>query len=504
MVFDDAGAGRVSWPNCGDAVIYNEIAKKVMVSHGVAINDLHDLCFDRLEEWQQPANVHFKKEGTQQLARHVAANIAAALATRGERATQGFRPLFDGKTLDGWTNVNCGPETWTVKDGMIHCTGTPTGELRTNRMYQNFVLDVEWRHLKPKGNAGIFVWADAITATGQPFHRGVEVQVLDGREADWYTSDGDVFPIHGATMVPDNGRGGMRAFPTEKRAKPSPEWNHYQITCIDGAIRLSVNGKVVTTGTRCRPRRGYICLESEGSPVDFRNLKIKELPDTPITESEIADEDVGFVSLYNGIDLSGWKVHDGLKGHWKPANWRLRYDGKATGDDKNLWTEKSYENFEMIVDWRWNGKYEKTTPRPVILPNGDHEKNEDGTDKMIEVPIADSGIYLRGSSKAQVNIWQWPVGSGEVWGYRTDANMPAEIRAAATPKVKADKPVGQWNRFRITLIDEELTVVLNGKTVIEKVTLKGIPKSGPIALQHHGDPIEFANIYIREIKAEGK
>jgi hypothetical protein len=115
------------------------------------------------------------------------------------------------------------------------------------------------------------------------------------------------------------------------------------------------------------------------------------------------------------------------------------------------------------------------------------------------VPIADSGIYLRGSSKAQINIWQWPIGSGEIWGYRTDAEMPPEVRAAATPKASADRPVGEWNRFRITLVGDRLTVVLNGQTVIDNCHLPGVPSEGPIALQHHGDPIEFANIFVRRL-----
>ncbi len=413
--------------------------------------------------------------------------------------SDGFRPLFDGQTLDGWTNINCAPSTWSVRDGMIHCTGKPIGELRTNRMYQNFVLELEWRHLKPKGNAGVFVWADAITAQGQPFHRGVEVQVLDGREAAGYTSDGDIFPIHGAVMTPENGRGGQRAFPTEKRSNPSPEWNHYRIECVDGSISLAVNGKVVTKGHNASPRKGYICLESEGSPADFRNPRIKELPGSDLPAKHIANVDEGFVSIYNGVDLSGWKTHDGLVGHWQPSDWRLRYDGKATGDDKNLWTEESFGDFELIVDWRWNGKYEDTKKRPVILPDGSHEQNADGIDRMIDVPVADSGIYLRGSSKSQINIWQWPIGSGEIWGYRTDREMPAEIRAAATPKQKADRKVGEWNRFHITMVGETVSVRLNGQTVIDKCQLPGIPKSGPIALQHHGDPIEFANIYVKRL-----
>ena len=115
------------------------------------------------------------------------------------------------------------------------------------------------------------------------------------------------------------------------------------------------------------------------------------------------------------------------------------------------------------------------------------------------MPVADSGIYLRGSTKSQINIWQWPVGSGEIWGYRTDSEMPAEIRAAATPKLKADKKVGEWNRFHITMVGETVSVRLNGRTVIDQCRMPGIPKSGPIALQHHGDAIEFANIYVKRL-----
>ena len=109
-------------------------------------------------------------------------------------------------------------------------------------------------------------------------------------------------------------------------------------------------------------------------------------------------------------------------------------------------------------------------------------------------------IYLRGSSKAQVNIWCWPCGSGEVYGYRTDAKMPAEVRAGVTPKEKADKPLlGQWNRFVITMKGDRLTVDLNGKRVLDGARLPDVPKRGPIGLQHHGDPIRFANLYIREL-----
>ena len=193
---------------------------------------------------------------------------------------EGFRTVFNGKDLSGWVPVNVAPETFTVRDGLIVSTGVPTGVMRTERPYENFIIELEWRHVKPGGNAGLFVWADPLPAPGVPFTRGIEVQILDGQNTANYTSHGDVFSIHGATFVPDRPHpaGWMRSLPDEKRAKPSPEWNHYRVECRDGAIKLAVNGKVVSGGSECTPRKGYVCLESEGAPVVFRNIKIRELP----------------------------------------------------------------------------------------------------------------------------------------------------------------------------------------------------------------------------------
>jgi hypothetical protein len=125
-------------------------------------------------------------------------------------------------------------------------------------------------------------------------------------------------------------------------------------------------------------------------------------------------------------------------------------------------------------------------------------------------PDSDSGFILRGSGKAQLNIWCWPVGSGEMYGYRTDTKMPPEVRAAATPKVNADKDIGQWNTFEVTAQGNTVKVVVNGQTVIEKITLPGLPEEGPFGLQHHGgvkdgvptgNPalVQFRNIYVKEL-----
>ena len=415
---------------------------------------------------------------------------------------QPYRPLFNGKDLAGWVNVNCAPGTFTVRDEMIVSTGVPTGIMRTDTQYENFVLELEWRHLKAGGNAGLFLWANALTAPGTPFARGIEVQILDGLNTENYTSHGDVFAIHGATMKPlfPHPAGWMRCLPSERRCKPSPEWNHYRVECQNGAVKLAVNGKEVSGGTECRPRQGYLCLESEGSECHFRNIKIRELPSTNPKPEEIADVDQGFRSLYSGVDLAGWKELPGHKSHWKPADWVLDYDGQSEAEDKCLWSNKEYGNFMLVCDWRLNAK-PQTMKRPVILPTGDYALNADGTTQEIEVDDAgDSGIYLRGNSKSQVNIWCWPAGSGEVYGYRTDKSQPAAVRAAVTPKVKADKPLGQWNRFVITLKGDRLGVVLNGQQVIEDAQLPGVPAKGPIALQHHEGSVQFANIFVKELE----
>jgi hypothetical protein len=381
---------------------------------------------------------------------------------------------------------------------MIRCTGSPTGLLRTRDMHENFVLEFEFRFRAATGNAGLFVWSDALTAKGQPFSRSVEVQVMNGLEGPSYTSDGDIFAIHGATMTPVNPRPSnpSRSFPTARRMLPAGEWNHYRVVCDRGDITLAVNGQIVTTATNASPRKGYICLESEGTPIDFRNLILKPLPpaDEPPTPAQIATPDEGFVSLFDGT-FDAWKFEGVHEGHFKADDWVIDFDGK--GDD--LWTRRSYKDFVLIADWRWSGKPVDNNV-PVILPDGSTPTGPDGKPATARVAEAgDSGIYLRGSSKSQVNIWCWPVGSGEVYGYRTDAAMPPEVRAGVTPRVNADAPIGQWNRFVITMKGERLSVVLNGKQVLENALLPGVAREGPIALQHHGGAIQFANLYIREL-----
>jgi hypothetical protein len=224
-----------------------------------------------------------------------------------------------------------------------------------------------------------------------------------------------------------------------------------------------------------------------------------------------ADLPAGFVALFNGKDLAGFKVPAGDNGHWKVLDGVIDYDAKseATGD-KSLWTEREFSDFVLRVDWRIKETPWVNPQARIVMPDGRHKKGPDGKEITIGVPDSDSGIYLRGKPSAQVNIWCWPVGSGEVWGYRTAKDSSPEVRAAVTPRTNADRDVGEWNTFEITMKGELLSVVLNGTTVIKDARLSGVPPRGPIGLQHHGDwkdgnwvsppaLVQFRNIAVREL-----
>jgi hypothetical protein len=225
-----------------------------------------------------------------------------------------------------------------------------------------------------------------------------------------------------------------------------------------------------------------------------------------------AGQDSGFVPLFNGRDLSGWEVPAGDNGHWKVVDGVIDYDAmsEATGE-KSLWTQKEYADFVLRLEWRIKETPFVNPNVPIIRHDGSHKKGPDGKEIKLPVPDSDSGVYLRGSSKSQVNIWCWPTGSGEVYGYRMDPKLPAAVRAGVTPRANADKDVGEWNAFEITMKGDRLTVVLNGVTVLDQAQLPEIPAKGPIGLQHHGAKqngvwtsppalVQFRNISIRVVQ----
>jgi hypothetical protein len=190
----------------------------------------------------------------------------------------------------------------------------------------------------------------------------------------------------------------------------------------------------------------------------------------------------GFTALFNGKDLTGWqglvpinrwpkltveqyrdvqaKANDKVAKHWTVKDGVLHYDGK----NNNLQTARDYGDFELFVDWKIGKK-------------------------------GDSGLYLRGNP--QVQIWDNPEGSGGLYNNQKNPRKPL---------VFADNPVGQWNTFRVIMKGDRVTVHLNGKLVVDNTPLenywergKELPARGPIELQHHGDPLWFKNIYIKEL-----
>ena len=224
----------------------------------------------------------------------------------------------------------------------------------------------------------------------------------------------------------------------------------------------------------------------------------------------VAAPPAGYVSLFNGKDLSGWQVPAGDNGHWKVVDGVIDYDAESESSaaDKSLWSEKEYGDFVLRLDWRIKDTPYVNPNVHIVKPDGTSKLGPNGKPVLMAVPDSDSGVYLRGESKAQVNIWCWPVGSGEVYGYRTDDKMPAAVRAGVTPKKLADRNIGEWNTFEITVKGSRLTVVLNGERVLDGAELPGLPARGRIALQHHGSKkdgkwnsppalVQFRNISIR-------
>lgn len=405
----------------------------------------------------------------------------AVLAPRARAAGRedGFTPLFDGSTLNGWTLVGKVGPGYLAENGVLTCPADGGGNLYTEKEYGDFVLRFEFK-LSPGGNNGVGIRAPR---EGDAAYVGMEVQVLD-----------DTAPQY-AKLEPGQYHGSIYKVAAAKRGalKPVGEWNTEEIRAEGRRIKVTVNGKVTVDADLNRVTdpatlaahpgllrdRGHIGLLGHGSLVQFRNLRVKDLG-KPERDNKAPR---GFRVLFNGKNLKGWKglVSDpprrakmtpkqlaeaqkkadaSLREHWRVADGVLVHDGKG----ENLCTARDYADFEMLVDWKTE-------------------------------PGGDSGIYLRGSP--QVQIWDNPVGSGGLYNNQKNPSGPLK---------KADNPPGQWNRFRILMVGERVTVFLNGELVVHNVPMENywerslpIYPAGQIELQHHGAPLYFKNVYLREL-----
>lgn len=399
------------------------------------------------------------------------------------RPPKGFVALFDGKTLNGWRLMHGAGPGYVVRDGLLVCPSDGGGNLFTEKEYTDFVFRCEFR-LERGSNNGIGIRAPY---EGDAAYVGMEAQILDD-DAPQY-----------AKLEPGQYCCSLYKIVAAKRGalKPVGQWNQEEITARGRHFTIVLNGRTVLDADlnsvhdpavlAAHPGmlrdRGHLGLLGHGpSEVAFRHLFVKDLsrPEHDNTPPP------GFTALFNGKDLTGWKglvAPDGgppararmtpeqlkeaqakadqqMRDHWKVVNGVLMYDGKG----QSLCTAKDYADIEMLVDWK-------------IPPKGD------------------SGIYLRGSP--QVQIWDRAEGSGGLYNNQKNPHDPVK---------NADRPVGEWNRFRILMIGDKVTVYLNGELVVHNVPLenywermKPIYPTGQIELQHHGDHLEFKNIYLREI-----
>ncbi|MGC4047085.1 MAG: DUF1080 domain-containing protein [Armatimonas sp.] len=414
--------------------------------------------------------------------------LATLLALIGSANATGFEKLFDGKSLSGWQLVGGHGPGYVVESGnTLTCPADGGGNLFSEKEYSDFHLKFEFL-LSPGGNNGIGIRAPL---EGDAAYVGMEIQVLD-----------DDAPMY-SKLEPGQYHGSIYKVCAAKRGalKPTGQWNREEIIATGRRIQVIVNGKKTVDcdlNTVMDPEtlanhpgilrdRGHVGFLGHGSLVKFRNIQLKNL-EKP-TKDNTAPK--GFTSLFDGKSLKNWKglVENPVKRaqmsaaelankqraadektfqHWSAKNGEIAYDGKAD----SLCTLKDYANFELHVDWK-------------IGPGGD------------------SGIYLRGSP--QVQIWDTAltnvgaqVGSGGLYNNQKNPSKPTAV---------ADKPVGQWNHFVILMVGDKVTVYLNGQLVVHNVVMENywdrsqpIFPTGQIELQHHGNPIFFKNVYIRELK----
>jgi len=411
----------------------------------------------------------------------------------------GFTSLFDCKSLDGWKLVNGKGGGYGVTNGVIFCARGGGGNLFTEKEYADFILRLEFK-LEDGSNNGVGIRAPM---SGDSAYMGMEIQILEEAAAlrgKWGKLREEQY--HGSVYDLIAAKKGA--------LKPAGQWNSEEITARGRHIKVVVNGRTIVDADLNSVRdpaklmkhpgllrdRGHIGFLGHNDYLEFRNIRIKELP---LTEKDNSPPE-GFTALFNGKNLDGWKgllkppldnpikraaltpeqhaeaqkeADDAMRAHWSVDDYgEIVFDGKSR-PNLSLCTTKDYADFEMLVDWK-------------IPPHGD------------------SGIYLRGSP--QVQIWDpytlptkagSEVGSGAFYNNQKNPSKPTKV---------ADKPIGEWNRFRILMTGEKVHVFLNGELVVNEVTMenywdrtKPIFPSGQIELQNHGDKLWFKNIYIREI-----
>lgn len=386
-------------------------------------------------------------------------SLTACIATRLPTHTESVSIISNETDFSNWTAINAPASDWIIKKDSLKTSSKGIGYLRSPKIAGDYLLSFDAYSESPE-SVDIMLAATELPEKGSPYPDGVPIRLQKNK------------------------------------------WVQYLIEAKNGQYRIFGDKKLIKTINASDKSAGFICFLKDGSPKTFANIRFSEFETQPADKQVQTAMDTRFHPLYNGDELNQWQMKPGHEGHWTASSWMIDYDGLSKEKDKCLWTKKSFRDFELIADIRLT-REATAELSPVVLPNGDNALNQDGTvQQVLELYAGDTGIYLRGHSKNQINIGYRYLGSGEIYGYRVDKKMPPEVREAVTPKIKADNFPGQWNRFYIRLIKDRLTVQLNGMTIIDNAQLPGIAPEGPIALQDDhasNNRFQFANLFIREL-----
>ena len=390
----------------------------------------------------------------------LAAAVALAAVASTPPATGAVVPnkrivLFNGKDLTNLTPVGEGSaKTWSAKDGVLSCRGTPVGYIRTDGTYRDYRLHVEWRWPSSEGNSGVLVHC---TGPDKVFPKCLEPQLKSG-------DAGHIYQI-GATFKEAVARKD-RFVPRQNPSSEYPlrQWNTYDIVCKDDTVTCFVNGVFQNHITGASVSGGQIGLQSEGAGIQFRNMYIEPIG--------------AMVRLFNGRDLKGLKVvargkPDQAKTLFSVVGGVLRCTGQPFG---YIRTEGSYSNYELTVQWRW--------------PDG----------------AGNSGVLLHGAGAdviypKSIECQLWAGKAGDFYLFRgATIKESAGRKRPLVPKQKpaSEKVLGQWNTYRIVARGDTVACYVNG--VLQNTATEASVTKGWICLQSEGKPVEFRDMFIRPLK----
>ncbi len=392
--------------------------------------------------------------------------------------------LFDGTSFDGWVRYLKGGEgdvdqVWSVKPGgVMACAGNPRGYIRTEKAYKDYHFRMEYRWTGKTGNNGVLAH---MTGEDTVWPKSLECQGGFHNQGDFWEIGGFEFNEHKSGGHRVKGRRVLKY--GEHNEKEPGEWNVYEVWAVGDTVRPYVNGKLMNEASGCVVKAGKICLQSEGAPIEFRNITLAPAAKKPWPVSPKKK-----ISLFNGKDLDGWvpflhedKAGDdkrfGAQKNWSAGDGVMRCEGAKIG---YIRTVESYSDYRLHVEWRWPGDPSNSG---VLL-------HRTGIDKDFPVCIEAQLKHQNAGDLVMMNNATLVV-DGEKRG-------PAKFGMAKKKHESNEKAPGEWNSYDIVCKGGALQITVNGQLQNEGV--EASVKSGPIALQSEGGPIEFRNIYLEPLE----